>query len=114
MQNDPYRLLAQRLDSLPNGYPPSPDGLELKILERLYKPQEAELAAQLRLTKEDFRQIAERTGGEPKEVRDMLKSMAKRGLIDAGRVQGGLGYLGGTAPTRTRAGVSGCARPGGV
>ncbi|MFC1922916.1 ATP-binding protein [Chloroflexota bacterium] len=92
MQTDPYRLLAQRLDSLPNGYPPSPDGLEIKLLERLFTPQEAELASQLRLTFESSRQIAERTGGEPKEVRDMLKSMAKRGLINGGRIEGGLGY----------------------
>lgn len=92
MPRNPYQLLAQRLDSLPNGYPPSPDGLELRILERLYTPQEAELASQLRLTKENFRQIAERTGGDPKEVRDMLKSMAKRGLIDAGRIEGGFGF----------------------
>jgi electron transport complex protein RnfB len=92
MQIDSYQRLAQRLDSLPNGYPPSPDGLELKLLAKLFTPQEADLAAQLRLTKENFRQIAERTGGDPKEVREMLKSMAKRGLINAGRVEGGLGY----------------------
>jgi Pyruvate/2-oxoacid:ferredoxin oxidoreductase delta subunit len=92
MQADPYRLLAERLDSLPNGYPPSPDGLELKLLAKLFTPQEAELASQLRLTKENFRQIADRTGGDPKEVRAMLKSIAKRGLINAGRVEGGLGY----------------------
>jgi len=92
MPQNPYQLLALRLDSLPNGYPPSPDGLELKLLERLFTPQEAELASQLRLTFESSRQIAERTGGDPKEVRDMLKSMSKRGLINAGRVEGGLGY----------------------
>ena len=92
MQTDPYRHLAQRLDSLPNGYPPSPDGLEIKLLERLFTPQEAELASQLRLTFESSRQIAERTGGDPKEVRDLLKSMAKRGMINAGRMEGGLGY----------------------
>ncbi len=92
MQTDPYRLLAQRLDSLPNGYPPSPDGLELKLLEKIFTPQEAELASQLRLTFESSRQIAERTGGDPKEVRDMLKSMAKGGMINAGRMEGGLGY----------------------
>jgi electron transport complex protein RnfB len=92
MQSDPYRLLAQRLDSLPNGFPPSPDGLELKLLAKLFTPQEAELAAQLRLTLENSRQISERIGGDPQEVRDMLKSMARRGLINAGRVDGGLGY----------------------
>jgi electron transport complex protein RnfB len=92
MPSSPYQLLAQRLDNLPNGYPPSPDGLEIKLLERLFTPQEAELASQLRLTFESSRQIAERTGGDPKEVREMLKNMAKRGLINAGRVEGGLGY----------------------
>ena len=92
MPPNPYQLLARRLDSLPNGYPPSPEGLEIKLLERLYSPQEAELASLLRLTLESSREIAERTGGDPKQVRDMLKSMAKRGLINAGRIEGGLGY----------------------
>lgn len=92
MPPNPYQLLARRLDSLPNGYPPSPDGLEIKLLEKLYSPQEAELASMLRLTLESSRQIAERTAGEPKQVRDMLKSMAKHGLINAGRIEGGLGY----------------------
>jgi Pyruvate/2-oxoacid:ferredoxin oxidoreductase delta subunit len=92
MPPNPYQLLARRLDSLPNGYPPSPDGLEIKLLERLYTPQEAQLASLLRLTLENSRQIAERTGEDHQEVREMLKSMAKRGLINAGRVEGGLGY----------------------
>jgi len=92
MPPNPYQLLARRLDSLPNGYPPSPDGLEIKLLERLYSPQEAELASLLRLTLESSREIAERTAGDPKLTRDMLKSMAKRGLINAGRIEGGLGY----------------------
>lgn len=92
MQRDPYKLLAERLDSLPNGYPPSPDGLELRLLATLFTPQEAELAAQLRLTREPPEQIAERVGGELNEVRPMLKSMARRGLITAGRTDRGLGY----------------------
>jgi len=92
MQRDSYQLLAQRLDSLPNGYPPSPDGLELQLLAKLFTPEEADLAAKLRLTPETSRQIVERIGGEHKEVRDMLKSMAKRGMINARRVEGGLGY----------------------
>ena len=92
MPPNPYQLLARRLDSLPNGYPPSPDGLEIKLLERLYSPQEAELASLLRLTLESSRDIAERTAGDPKPTRDMLKSMARRGLINAWRIEGGLGY----------------------
>jgi len=66
MQRDSYQLLAQRLDSLPNGYPPSPDGLELQLLAKLFTPEEADLAAKLRLTPETSRQIVERVGGEHK------------------------------------------------
>lgn len=92
MQRDPYQLLAQRLDSLPNGYPPTADGLELRLLAKLFTPQEAELTSKLRLTRETPEQITERVGGELSEVRDMLKSMARRGLIAAGRTDSGLGY----------------------
>lgn len=92
MQNDSYQLLAERLDSIPNGYPRSPDGLELQLLAKLFTPQEAELASKLRLTRETPEQITERIGGELSEVRDTLKSMARRGLIAAGRTDNGLGY----------------------
>ncbi len=50
MTEEIYRNLARRLDSLPNGYPPTEDGEELRILEKLFSPEEAELASNLRLT----------------------------------------------------------------
>jgi ferredoxin len=50
------------------------------------------LAAQLRLTRETPAQIAGRIDGDPKELRLMLKNMAKKGLITAGRAEGGLGF----------------------
>ena len=92
MEIDTYRMLAQRLDSLPNGFPPTADGSELRLLSYLFTPEEAELAAQLRLTKETPEQIASRSGGDPQELAPRLKSMAKRGLIAAERMEGGLGY----------------------
>ena len=49
---DAYRQLAARLDALPSGFPATPDGLELAVLARLFTPEEAALAAQLRLTPE--------------------------------------------------------------
>ncbi len=88
----PYQKLAQRLDALPNGFPATEDGSELRLLEKLFSPEEALLASRLRLTLEHPDQIAERTGEDPKEVRLMLKDMAKRGLIRPGKVEGGLGY----------------------
>jgi electron transport complex protein RnfB len=92
MDVNPYQLLAQRLDQLPNGFPATEEGLELKLLARLFTPEEALLASRLRLTVESPNQIAERWGERAEVLRPMLKSMAKRGLITAGPVDGGLGF----------------------
>ena len=92
MSQNPYQMLALRLDSLPNGFPPTDDGVELRLLAELFTPQEARLAAQLRLSWEIPEQIAARIGADPQVLREQLKSMARRGLIKAGRVEGGLGY----------------------
>jgi len=92
MSEKTYRQLAQRLDSLPNGYPPTDDGVELRILEKLFSPEEAEIAMQLRLTLETPKEIAERLGRDRREIKPMLKTMARNGLIKAGRAEQGLGY----------------------
>lgn len=87
-----YRQLAARLDALPNGFPATPDGTELRVLAKLFTPEQAALAAQLRLTKETPAHIAERTGGDPKALRQQLKDMARAGLIAAARGEGGMVY----------------------
>jgi len=88
----PYKQLAERLDTLPNGFPPTEEGSELKLLARLFTPEEAQLASQLHIMLESSTQIAERSGLEHISTRQMLKSMAKRGLIRAGKIEDGLGY----------------------
>jgi len=92
MNENPYKRLAERLDALPNGFPPTDDGAELRLLAKLFTPEEATLAAQLRLTPETPAQIAGRIGGDPKALRAQLKEMVRRGLIAAGRTKAGLGY----------------------
>ncbi len=92
MAENPYQSLAERLNSLPSGFPPTEDGAEIRILENLFTPEEAALAAQLRLNKATPDEIAARVGGEPTEIRKVLKAMAKRGLIEAGRTENGMGY----------------------
>ncbi len=94
MNDTPYQHLAERLDALPNGFPSTADGAELRLLAKLFTPEEADLAASLRLTLETPDQIAARTGGDPKAIATQLKGMARRGLISAGRpAEGrGLGY----------------------
>lgn len=93
-----YKRLAEHLDALPNGYPAAPDGAELRLLEKLYSPEEAALAAELRLTLETPAQIASRlkeAGWESLDAQALqatLKSMARKGLIAAGRTEDGLGF----------------------
>jgi len=92
MTENPYKLLAERLDALPNGFPPTDDGAELRLLAKLFTPAEAALAAQLRLTIETPAHIAARIGGDADALAKQLKSMARRGLIAAERAEGGLGF----------------------
>ena len=63
LNNSPYHQLAARLNELPNGFPPAADGAELRLLAKLFTPEEAALAAQLRLTLETPSEIAIRIGG---------------------------------------------------
>lgn len=89
---DPHRRLAERLDALPNGFPPTSSGIELRLLAKLFSPEEAELASRLRSTLETADKIAERTGDDPERLRKLLKKMARRGLIAAGKSAGGIGF----------------------
>jgi len=92
MTANSYKLLAERLDALPNGFPPTDDGAELRLLAKLFTPEEATLAAQLRLTLETPQQIAARIGCDANVLSKQLKAMARRGLIGAERAEGGLGF----------------------
>ena len=92
MKDDPFKRLAERLDALPNGFPPTDDGVELRLLAKIFTPEEAALTAQLRLTRETPQQIAERIGGDPEALSKELKGMARKGLITAGRTDEGMSY----------------------
>jgi electron transport complex protein RnfB len=93
MTENVYKILAKRLDSLPEGYPATPDGAEFRILEYLFTTHEAELTSQLRLKLESPRDISARTGRDFKTLKAELKGMARKGLIRIGKMEsGGLGY----------------------
>jgi electron transport complex protein RnfB len=92
MTQTPYQQLAARLNSLPSGFPATADGAELRLLEYLFTPEEAALAAQLRMTKETAAQMAARTGADADTLARQLISLAKRGLIGVGRFDDGLRF----------------------
>ena len=60
MSEEVYQRLAHFLNKLPGGFPPTEDGLELRILERLFTPEQAELAMHLTLIAEEAPVIARR------------------------------------------------------
>ena len=76
-----YEKLRDHLDSLPGGYPATDSGVELRILKRLFTPEEATLAQQLTMKFEASQTIAERAGMNLEKADLMLKDMALKGLI---------------------------------
>ena len=60
MAADIYKRLAEHLDNLPGGFPRTESGVEIRILRRLFTPEDAEFATQLTLIPEEPRVIARR------------------------------------------------------
>ena len=78
---DVYQRLARHLDGLPGGFPPTDSGVELRILRRLFSPEEAELAVHLTPIPEPARVIARRAGRSVSETTATLDKMSRQGLI---------------------------------
>jgi Fe-S-cluster-containing hydrogenase component 2 len=81
MSEEIYHRLAQHLDKLPGGFPPTEDGIEIRILKRLFTPEQAELATHLVLIPEPAPVVARRAGISTADSQKMLAEMADRGLI---------------------------------
>ncbi len=85
---DPYEQLATALDSLPNGFSRTASGVELRILKKIFSPQEAAFAALLTGKMEMVSEIAGRTGQPVVEVTRQLIPLAKRELVWCDRQEG--------------------------
>ncbi len=79
--DDVYEHLADALNRLPNGFPRTATGVELRILQKIFAPEEAALAAQLTGQMEPVDSIAARVGLPEEAVLQALKAMARRGLV---------------------------------
>lgn len=78
---DIYKQLATHLDQLPGGFPPTQSGVEIKILQRLFSMEEAQVAIALTLRLEGVETIASRLQKDAAKLAPMLDSMSKKGLI---------------------------------
>jgi electron transport complex protein RnfB len=76
-----YEALAQKLDALPNRFPSTKSGVHLRLLAKIFSPEEACTAALLSSDPEPVNEIAVRTASDADQLYQQLKSMARRGLI---------------------------------
>ena len=86
--NNHYEKLANELDRIPNGFPRTKSGVELKLLAKLFTPEDAALASTLTMEPKSLAEIADENGIEEAEAKSKLIGMVKRGLIDLKREEG--------------------------
>lgn len=87
-----YERLAEQLRRMPNGFPRTQSGVELQLLARMFTPEQAALGSVMGLERASAQDIAARAGVDASAAHATLKSMVRKGLAQAGRSPGGLGF----------------------
>ena len=89
-----YRRLQQHLDRMPVGFPATQSGVEIRILERLFTPDEAEIALELSAIPEPAATIHKRFKSRMAlpELKQKLDRMAEQGNILAWPIEGEVRY----------------------
>jgi len=81
MTDDVYKRVAGVLDTLPNGFPATESGVEIKLLKKVFTPEQADLFCEMRLTFETADEIAGRTGRPLEGLEERLVGMSKSGQL---------------------------------
>ncbi len=81
MPEETYTRLREYLDRTPGGFPSTESGVELRILEKMFTPEDARLTMQLRLFPEPPSVISKRWGMTEDQAAEKLAEMAQKGLI---------------------------------
>ena len=81
MPSDVYYELREQLDQYSVGFPTTASGVEMKILEKLFTEEEAQMYLKLSLMLETPESVAERLKQDPKKIADLLDTMADKGLL---------------------------------
>ena len=92
MTDSIYIKLREQLDQYSVGFPKTASGIELKILQKLFTPEEAAMYLDMTMMLEAPQAVAERTGRAPEAVSALLERMAARGLIFRQRKNGDVRY----------------------
>jgi Na+-translocating ferredoxin:NAD+ oxidoreductase subunit B len=80
-QEEIYVKLREHLHNLPGGFPTTKEGHEIKILKKLFTPEEAVHALALRPVLEDVSTIARRLSMGETEAAETIENLARKGLI---------------------------------
>jgi len=81
MGKENYERLAKALEALPGGFPETPSRIELRLLEKAFTEEEAELAGYMSRKYETVSEIASRTGKPEERVKSLLKGLLPSQLI---------------------------------
>jgi electron transport complex protein RnfB len=78
---DPYERLRERMDDLGTGYPSTESGVEIRILQRLFTEEEADLFVHLAPVLQTPEEVGKRLGREAEEIAELMNGMARKGLL---------------------------------
>ena len=92
MSNESYERLADALDALPNGFPRMPSGVEIRLLQKAFTEEEAELAGHMTRKYETVNEIASRVNMPEATVKKILNGLLPSRLIRRRRLNGRLEY----------------------
>jgi len=82
MTGDIYERVAERLNSMPHGFPSTEDGLEIEILRKMFpNPMDAERWMKFNRKPEPVEILAERFGVSISIMQDIVDDMVGKGLI---------------------------------
>jgi ferredoxin len=81
LSDETYERLRELLNGMPGGFPATESGVEIKILKKLFAPEDADVAVCLTRDPEPPAVIARRCCMDEGKAADRLASMATRGLI---------------------------------
>ncbi|MFX1383141.1 MAG: 4Fe-4S binding protein [Promethearchaeota archaeon] len=91
-----YKELACHLDKMPIGYPTTDSGVELRILKRLFTPENAEIALKLSFIPKPLKKIYrgfKQKGWSIENLESKLDKMYEKGLINYSEIKEGDQYV---------------------
>ncbi len=84
-----YKQIAEKLDQMPNGFPATESGVEIKLLKKIFcDPIDAEHWLLIEKVPEPIAVIAKRFGKPVAEVQDIMDGLVGKGLVSAMKLEG--------------------------